>query len=138
MRDRLFNAPIPGENLTSNSKNYPWHRPAQYTDFDDAFEHLIDDVLADEQKIASAIVMTSNGMSVLSLVQAIMIGKVGSGVISPDMSLLVAGPFYKVFVRLLDAMGIEYLSGYRRTCCFRQENERRRNSIQGEEICKTY
>jgi translation elongation factor EF-1alpha len=112
MRDRLFTAPIPGENLTSNSKNYPWHRPAQYTDFDDAFEYLIDDILSDEQKIASAIVLTSSGMSALSIVQSIMVSKVGSGAISPDMSLLVAGPFYKVFVRLLDAMGIEYLSGY--------------------------
>ena len=26
--------PIPGENFTSDERNYPWHRPPEYTDTD--------------------------------------------------------------------------------------------------------
>ena len=112
MNKQLFNAPIPGENLTRNSKNYPWHRPAQYPDFDDAFEYLVDEVISNSDKMASAILLTSNGMSALAVVQTVLVTQVGKGAISPDMSLLIAGPFYKTFVRMLDAMGVEYLSGF--------------------------
>ena len=28
-----FDGPIPGENYTSEAKNYPWHRPPDETDF---------------------------------------------------------------------------------------------------------
>lgn len=112
MSKRLFNAPIPGENLTSASKNYSWHRPAQYPDFDDAIEHIIDDVLSNKDKIAGIVAMTSNGISALVIVQSVLTAKVGKGVISPDMTLLLAGPFYKLLTKILDGLGIEYLTGF--------------------------
>lgn len=110
--NKMFNAPIPGENLTSNTKNYPWHKPPQYSDFDDAFEYLADDIFADKEKMASIITLVSSGISAVALVQMLLINKVSTGRISPDMSLLIAGPFYKVLVRLLDAMGVEYMTGF--------------------------
>ena len=109
---KLLSAPIPGENLTVNSKSYPWHRPPQFADFDDAFEHLVDDVLSVPNKMAAAILMTSNGISALAVAQTILISKVSQGKISPDMSLLIAGPFYKTLVRMLDAAGVVYMTGY--------------------------
>lgn len=109
---RLLKAPIPGENLTVNSKNYAWHRPPQYPEFDDAFEFIIDDSLADQKKLGAAMLMLSNGISALAIVQTLMISKVGQGKISPDMSLLLVGPVYKTFVRMMDAAGVEYLSGF--------------------------
>ena len=33
-----FDGPIPGENFTSETKNYPWHRPPEITDYDEALE----------------------------------------------------------------------------------------------------
>jgi hypothetical protein len=109
---KLLKAPIPGENLTVNSKNYSWHRPPQFPEFDDAFEFIIDDSLASQEKLGAAMLLLSNGLSALAVVQALMISKVGQGKISPDMSLLLVGPVYKTFVRMMDAAGVEYLSGF--------------------------
>jgi len=109
---KLLKAPIPGENLTVNGKNYAWHRPPQFPEFDDAFEFIIDDSLANQQKLGAAMLMLSNGISALAVVQTLMISKVGQGKISPDMSLLLVGPVYKTFTRMMDAAGVEYLSGF--------------------------
>lgn len=109
---KLLSAPIPGENLTVNNKVYAWHKPPQFPEFDDAFEHLVDDVLAVPNKMAAAMLMTSNGISALAVAQTILIHKVSQGKISPDMSLLIAGPFYKTLVRMLDAAGAVYLTGF--------------------------
>ena len=32
---KMFDAPIAGENFTSDTRNYPWHRPPEITDYDD-------------------------------------------------------------------------------------------------------
>ena len=32
--------PIPGENFTSDERNYPWHRPPEYTDMDLSLIHI--------------------------------------------------------------------------------------------------
>ena len=36
------NAPIPGANYTSDTRNYPWHRPPDITDVDEALEHIME------------------------------------------------------------------------------------------------
>ncbi len=36
-----FEAPITGENLTSDNRNYPWHRPPDIVDYDEAVESMI-------------------------------------------------------------------------------------------------
>jgi len=109
---KLFTAPIPGENLTANSKGYAWHRPPQYPDYDDAFEFFVDDTLSDPEKISAMILMMSNGISALSVTQSLIISKVAQGKISPDMSILIAGPLYKTIVRMMDAAGVDYLTGF--------------------------
>lgn len=109
---KLLKSPIPGENLTANSRSYPWHRPAQYVEFDDAFEYIVDDSLSDQEKLGAAILMLNNGISALAIVQTLLISKVAQGKISPDMSILLAGPVYKTFIRMMDAAGVMYLTGF--------------------------
>lgn len=111
-REDFFTMPIPGENLTSNVKAWPWHKPPQYSNFDDAFEYFLEDVLADQDRITSAVIMSRNGFSALVLVQNLMIQAVGAGKISPDMALLQAGPVYKVLTTMLDALGEDFMTGY--------------------------
>jgi hypothetical protein len=111
-REDFFTMPIPGENLTSNVRAWPWHKPPQYANFDDAFEYFLEDVLADQDRITSAVIMSRNGFSSLVLVQNLMIQAVGAGKISPDMALLLSGPVYKVLTTMLDALGEDYMSGY--------------------------
>ena len=109
---RLFNASIPGEEFTSDSRKYAWHKPPQYSNFDDAFEYFIDEVLGNNKRLLSAVLMAKNGFSAVALIQNLMVQSVGKGKISPDMSLLIAGPLYKTLVRLFDVHGEDYLTGF--------------------------
>ena len=55
------------------------------------------------------------GMPASTLVSSILVNMVGQGKISPDMSLLLAGPTYKVLTRVLDYASVKYLSGFEST-----------------------
>jgi hypothetical protein len=112
---KLFNAPIPGENLTANTKNYAWHRPPQYAEFDDAFEYVIDDIIGNQDRLVSGLTIVRSGVSAVALTQTLMVGLVSEGKISPDMSILLAGPVYKTLTKLFDAFGMDYLTGFETT-----------------------
>jgi len=111
-KSKLFRPTIPGENLTVNGKNYPWHKPPQYADFDDAFEFFADTILGDHKRLSSLSLLASSGLSALAITQTLLIQSVGAGKISPDMSILIAGPVYKTLTKMLDALGVRYMTGY--------------------------
>lgn len=111
-KSKLLRAGIPGENLTVNGKNYPWHRPPQYAEFDDAYEWFSDEVLGDAERLSNISIVLNNGISALAITQSILVQAVGAGKISPDMSLLIAGPVYKTLTRMMDMVGVRYLTGY--------------------------
>jgi hypothetical protein len=109
---RFLKAPIPGENLTQDTRGYAWHRPPQFPDFDDALEYFIDTVLGDKERLLAGITLIGSGVSAMSALNTVLLNMVGAGKITPDMSLMIAGPAYKIFTNALDAMGIEYLTGF--------------------------
>lgn len=111
-KSKFFKAPIPGENLTVNNRNYPWHRPPQHTEFDDAFESIVDEVFLDDEVLATGMSLVGSGVSALAATQLLLVRRVGEGKFTPDMSILLAGPVYKVFTKLLDVANIPYLTGF--------------------------
>ena len=111
-KSNLFNAPIPGENLTVDNRGYPLHKPPLYTDFDDAFEYFVDNILGNHEAIGAAASIASNGISAVSLTQTAMLQAVATGKITPDMTLLIAGPYYATLTKMLDALGVAYLNGF--------------------------
>jgi hypothetical protein len=110
--NKFLKSPIPGENLTQDTRGYAWHRPPQFPEFDDAFEHFVDNVLVSDKKLAAAITVLQTGIPATVAVSSILLGMVANGKISPDMSLLIAGPVYKTLTKTMDAMGISYLTGF--------------------------
>lgn len=110
--DKHFRTEIPGENLTASNESYPWRNPPQYADFDEAFEFIVDTKFADMNALKAGMNMAAMGVSVVSLTQTMLIQQVAKGRITPDMSLLLAGPVYKTFTKLLDAANIKYLTGF--------------------------
>lgn len=110
--DRIFRTMIPGENLTAQSKNYAWHRPPQYAKFDDAYEWFSDEVFGDGERLSNISILLSGGLTALSITQTILVQAVATGKISPDMSIIIAGPVYKTLTRLMDLVGVPYLTGY--------------------------
>lgn len=105
-------APIPGENLTVDSSGYPWRRPPQVVEFDDAYEWVVDNVFSDGEVMDSAFVAMANGISAMSLTEVKLLGMVSKGVISPDTAIMLAGPFYKTFTAVAKAANIRHLTGF--------------------------
>lgn len=108
----LFNAPIPGENLTVDTRGYPWHRPPAHPSYDEAFEFFTDNLFGDATRLGNISLLVSNGISLLAVTQSIMLQAVSGGKITPDVSLLIAGPVYKTLSKILDKLGVKYLTGY--------------------------
>lgn len=102
-----FDAPIPGENYTSDTRNYAWHRPPEYTSFDDALEYLFEIVTEEEAAIA-IISMMEIGVDISSLVGMTMTKGLGAGKWSQDMALLLAGPLAHIFVIMARAYEVDF------------------------------
>ena len=110
--DKFLRGPIQGENLTTDTRNYPWHRPPQYPDFDSAFKYYVDEVIANERKLKSGMTLVMGGVPATTAITTQILNMVSTGRISPDVALILAGPAYKVFTRMLDLAGIDYLTGF--------------------------
>ena len=112
LTEKFLSGPIQGENLTVDTRNYPWHRPPQHPEFDSAFKYFVDEVIASEKKMQAGLFLAMGGVPATTAITTQLLDMVRTGRISPDMSLLLAGPAYKVFTRMLDTAGISYLTGF--------------------------
>lgn len=86
-----MDGPIPGENYTSDTKNYPWHRPPEYTDMDSAIEASFKK-LTDENAANGILTMLEMGATVASLTETFLMSGIGAGKWTPDFAILMAGP----------------------------------------------
>jgi len=86
-----FDAPIPGENYTSDVKNYPWHRPPDIVDYDEAVEYVLNDISKPE-KMSMIYTMLETGGSVAGIVTIINLLNISNGKYPIDLSILIAGP----------------------------------------------
>ena len=103
----LPDAPIPGANYTSDTRNWPWHRPPDITDVDEALEHVIENLTE-----------TDAGMRYMSLIEAelpltsvtdiIVTLGIGRGKWTPDFAILIAGPVTRLLEIMAKAYKIEY------------------------------
>lgn len=100
---KSFDAPIPGENFTSDTKNYPWHRPPEYTDYDESIDYVLT-LMSGEQQIASAMSLLGGGISLPTVVDMIITGRIANGYIGIDLGILIAGPV----ARFLEIMAVSY------------------------------
>ena len=98
-----FDGPIPGENYTSDTKNYPWHRPPEIDDFDTAVEYSIKS-LTDPEFGMNYMSILDAGYSIATVADIFVTQGVGDGKWTPDFALLLAGPV----ARTLDIMAKVY------------------------------
>tara|TARA_R110000796_G_scaffold176809_2_gene293697 strand:+ start:2259 stop:2834 length:576 start_codon:yes stop_codon:yes gene_type:complete len=105
-----FDGPIPGENYTSDTKNYPWHRPPEITDYDEALEFT-----AKEFKNPNALIgletMLANGVTVATMTDFFLTRNVGLGKWSIDFALVLAGPVAKTIELIAVQAGYDYEMG---------------------------
>jgi hypothetical protein len=104
------NGPIPGENFTSDTRNYPWHRPPEIVDLDEAIEVMAKKIM--EPKAANGLLtFLEMGMTVSTAVSTLVLGGIEAGKWTPDMALLLAGPTARMIELMAKKAGIKYRMG---------------------------
>jgi hypothetical protein len=106
----MFDAPIPGENLTSDPKNYPWHRPPDLVDYDEIVDYMIGQIM-EPKSLNSMMAFVEAGFTITSLVSYAMLSNIGKGKFQIDMAVLAAGPIARLIQILSEDAGIDYDMG---------------------------
>jgi hypothetical protein len=104
-----FDGPIPGANYTSDTKNYPWHRPPEVSDLDDAIE-LFSKKITDEEVLPKVITMMEIGLPVVRVADIIVTGGIMAGKWTPDIAIMMAGPATHLLMILGKGYGIKKLN----------------------------
>lgn len=106
-----IDGPIPGENYTSDTKNYPWHRPPEFTEPDEAISY-ISNIMMDEKGAVSILSMLQLGITVLQVTEMIILKGMGAGKWTLDLGLLIAGPISHIIILMAKAYEVEYEVGF--------------------------
>ena len=109
----VMDSPIPGENYTSDTKNYPWHRPPQFTNMNEAFEYVVEQI-SEEDVSSSMMTMLEIGVPVSRLVDMLLTAGIGGGKFTVDYALLMAGPLSHVVCLMARRMDIDVDLGVRK------------------------
>ena len=97
-----FNAPIPGESLTT-APDMPksWERPPQVTEKDLAMEDVYMEVTAPEN-LGKLISLIDDGIPLADIAQVILYRAYTQGIFNPDLMLLLAEPTIYLLIAIAD------------------------------------
>lgn len=105
-----FDGPIPGENFTSDTRNYPWHRPPDLTDYDEIIQDVLEKI-SDEYVLPAIMSTVAAGATIASVVDYLMMSNVGKGRFPIDMAILAAGPVARYIEIMSKDFGVDYEMG---------------------------
>jgi hypothetical protein len=106
-----FDGPIPGENYTSNTKNYPWHRPPTYISYPDIVDKAVQN-LNKPERTALVIALLESNETIVDIVTGMTRIAVAQGRMSVDMAILAAGPIARMIEVIAEKADIEYDRGW--------------------------
>jgi len=109
--DIKFDAPIPGENYTSDTKNYPWHRPPEKADYVDVVDHMVKKIGSPEG-VGFVMTALNNGDTILDVVSGLVRVGVAKGRFGIDQGVLAAGPAAKFIEVLAKEAGVKAERGW--------------------------
>lgn len=102
--------PIPGANYTSDTKNYPWRQPPEFSDLNDALDYLAKKLT--QFKVANGVLtMAELGLPLYKIADMILTMGVGEGKWTVDYTLLMAGPVTRMLELICIGFGVEYELG---------------------------
>lgn len=102
--------PIPGENFTSDTRNYPWHQPPEFTDINKALD-MMSDKLVQKQVTNSILTIVELGVPLYKVASMLVMSGVMNGKWTPDFALLLVGPITRIIELLCIGYGVEYNVG---------------------------
>lgn len=102
--------PIPGENFTSDERNYPWHRPPDITNVDEAIDY-VSKVITTTEDGFQYMAFLESGITVAAVTDMILTIGIADGKWSIDFAILIAGPVARMVTIMAKSYGIEYEMG---------------------------
>lgn len=106
----MFSAPIPGQSLTSEPKNYAWENPVKYTNPEDALLwHM--ERLDTPKRIKAVIQLLELGLDVVTMTEGIARNAVAEGIHTIDTSLIISPVIHEFITGVADVAGIDYDEG---------------------------
>jgi hypothetical protein len=104
----MFEAPIPGQSLTTEPGARPWEQPPQIDDPDGAMEYYLPKIYGTMDKMMD---LLEKGVPVSDVVHPLLMAGVMKGVHTIDTALIIAAPLTDYVAGLADKAGIEYTIG---------------------------
>tara|TARA_R110000868_G_scaffold184309_2_gene425860 strand:- start:64 stop:720 length:657 start_codon:yes stop_codon:yes gene_type:complete len=108
-----FNVAIPGQSLTDEPKNFPWERPPEIADPDEAVRHHLT-YLSKEEAVESTLFVLESGLPITTFVSTLMTNAVGNGIHSIDVGLLIAPTIHEAIKATADEGGVNYKEEFSR------------------------
>jgi hypothetical protein len=109
---KSLTAPIPGQSLTTAPKNYPWERPPEIVDPEEAIQMHITRLSDPEMLEAALSTMELQDLDIATVTKGIMRGAVANGIHSIDVGLLVAPVVHEFLKQAAKAYGIPAEDGF--------------------------
>ena len=119
----LLKAPIPGQSLTDEPKNYAWENPPEITDPEEAIAmHM--SKFNDPEVIDNMLDLLDIGFPVRAMAESILTASVAAGWHSIDVSLIVAPVIHEHIISMANEAGVSYVEGFEKDEEAAQEKER--------------
>lgn len=110
MASEVNTGPIPGENFTSDTKNYPWHQPPEFTDLNKALD-MLGKKLTDFKRANGILSIVEMGVPLTRVADMLLTAGIGEGKWTPDFALLLAGPVTRMIELICIGFEVEYTLG---------------------------
>lgn len=117
MKAPMPSGPIPGENYTSDWRNYPWHRPPDISNVDEAIEYVANHISETDEGLQYMSYLKV-GVSVAGVTDMILTLGIADGKWSIDFAILIAGPVARLVTIMAKSYEIEYTMGIDTTADF--------------------
>jgi len=109
---RELSGPIPGQSLTTTPKGFPWERPPEITDPEEAIQMHLARLSNPEMMESIAQIIELQGLDIKTVTTGILRSAVAGGIHSIDVSLLVAPVIHEFIKQTTKALGIEADDGF--------------------------
>jgi hypothetical protein len=123
-----LNGPIPGQSLTTEPKNFPWERPPEIVDPEEAIQmHIVR--LSDPEMLGDVLdILEFEEIDIQTLVVGMMRGAVANGIHSIDVGMMVAPVVHEFIKQAAKAAGIDAEDGFEDKEAKKEKEQYRINS----------
>lgn len=119
----LLKAPIAGQSLTDEPKNYPWENPPEINDPEEAIAmHM--SKFNDPEVIDNMLDLLDIGFPVRAMAESILTASVAAGWHSIDVSLIIAPFIHEHIISIAKEAGVDYVEGFEDDEEAKQERQR--------------